>query len=619
AVGALARAVPPPGPGHPAFRRALAGGSLLGLAFLAGEPVTAALGALSWAVVALWTWRPRPLPAVAVAAAAAALLAAPVLVPLLAVYPDTVRGGLAAARGALGADALAPRRFLELVFPNLLGSPLGDGTSGFWARPSFPWQRYYPVIFVGALPILCLPAAWRRRRDLAPWWVLAAAGTAGALVLAPHGIAVAAQDLPVLGSVRYAIKFLVLPVLALTPLVAEGWAALVGSWRSGARRYVRAVALATVVLAAMVLFPSALLRPALAALYPASRPGLAAVTNARLASDAACDCLALALPAAAAAVLGPSSVGVTAVALAANLAGGSGVLLFDRSARWAAPPQVRNVLPAAPVIAVLEAPEPHGFLASPLDRFWIKHEALVPESGTRWGVRYVLARGPDGLEPLRQELLAAATAQMTVAERGRVARALGANAVIALDPIAGWRGARVGALWVGALDAPSPHAYLARRLLPAEGMLAAATTMASDGFRPGEDVVVLGRGGARPSGQGSVATSQGPPHRQLFDVTADAPAVLVVQQSFMTCWRATVDGRPTPTEPVNGAATGVRVPAGTHRVDLFIDPWPYRAGAVGPLVLGLVAALTRRRGSSRGPAGASSAGGHNTPATAPAP
>ena len=618
AIWALATAVPPPDPGRPALRRALAGGTLLGLSFLGGEPVTAAFGALAWATIAAWTWRPRPWLPLAVTAGAAAMAAAPVLIPLLAIFPETVRGGLTAANGALGADALAPRRFIELVFPNVLGAPLGDATSGFWARPSFPWQRYYPLIFVGAIPILCVPAAWGRRAT-APWWALAAAGAAGAIVLAPAGISGPAQNLPPLDSVRYAIKFLVLTLFALPPLVAAGWQALADSWAARGRRCVRAAALATIALSPFAVAPNRLLRPLLGAVYPESRASLAEVPASTLARSAAEDWSALAVPLAVAAAAGPAPAAVTAATLGASLLGGSGVLLFDRVTRWAEPPPARRALPPEPVLAVLQAPEPPIRLGSPLERFWAKHEDLVPESGTRWGIRYVLSRGPDGLEPVRQELLAAATAHMSVAERARVARALGADAVICTAPLPGWPGTVVGPLWIGAAANPPGRVYLARRLLPADGMLTAATIMASESFRPGEDAAVFGAGGAKDAGGGSVSESVGPPHHRSFDVSADGPGVLVVQQSYMACWRATVDGRPARIEPVNGSATGIRVSRGRHHVELRIDPTPYRTGAAGPLLLLLTAALIRRGASSRGRAGSRRGGERSSRASRPAP
>ena len=618
AVWALTTVVPAPPAGVPALRRALAGGSLIGLAFLGGEPVTAAFGGAAWCLVALSTWGRRAWLRLVPFAGAAFLLAAPVLVPLLAVYPDSVRGALPPARGAISADALAPRRLLELLFPGLLGPPLGDAGSGFWAGPSFPWQRYYPLVFVGALPLLCLPFARRAGRPLAPWWALVAAGAAGAIALAPAAVGDRVRDLPVLGAIRYAVKFLVLAVLAAPPLVAAGWESLAARWSAGGRRVVRAAAVAMAVASPLALFPSVTLRPALAALYPASRATLADVTDRTLARAALADWAALALPVATVALAGPAPLCATAAALVAGAVGGSGVLLFDADARWAAPPPARAALPAEPVLAVLEAPDPALRAASPLHRFWISHTSLVPEAGTRWGVRYVLNGGPDGLEPVSRELLAGATAHMGVAERARVAAALGATAVACRSELAGWHGAREGDLWFGSVPRPSPPFYVARRLLPAAGMLTAATLMAADDFRPGEDAVVAGGGGAAETGSGSAGELPGPPHHRRFDVTAVGPGLLVVQQSFMRCWRATVDGSAVRPEPANGGATGVRVPGGRHRVELFLDPLPYRIGAAGPVLLLLAAVLTRRAGPSRDRAAASRVSARRSPATPPA-
>ncbi|OYV98708.1 MAG: hypothetical protein B7Z68_00250 [Acidobacteria bacterium 21-70-11] len=618
AVWALATVARPPAPGRPARERALATGALLGLSFLAGEPVTAALGAAACAVVTLAWWRPRPWVHVAVMAGAAAMLAAPVLVPLLAIFPETVRGGLAPAAGALAADALAPRRFLEVVFPNLLGAPLGNLATGFWAAPSFPWQRYFPLVFLGAIPLLALPFAARRPR-LAPWWGLAAAGAAAATVLGFPALAAWGQDVPGLDGMRYAVKFLVLVVLALPPLVAAGWTELARRWLPSGRRAARAAALGALLLAPAAFAPGALLRPVLAALYPASRQALGEFPAAALRRAALTDWAALAVPLAAVALAGPSAVVVTAAALAANTAAASGVLLFAGDAAWAAPPPLRTALPSRPVVAIVQLTEPPPHEPSPLARFWRQHRELLPEAGTRWGVAYVLTRGPDGLEPVRQELLAAASAHMGPAERARLAAALGANAVIAASPLAGWQGATVGGLWAGTVPHPSPRAYLAHRFLQADNMIAAATIMAAESFRPGEDAVVPGGGGAVAAGGGAVRELAGPPHDRRFDVEADGPGLLVVQQSFMSGWRARVDGRPATVEPANGACIGIHVPGGRHRVEVALDPVPYRAGLAGPVLLLLFAALSRAAGSSRGRAASSGGAARTIPATPPAP
>jgi hypothetical protein len=619
-IWALATAVPPPRPGRPALGRAIGAGALLGLSFLGGEPVTAAFAALAWTIVALMTWRPRPAMSVLTMCAAAGALAAPVLVPLLAIYPETVRGGMLPATGAMSADALAPRRFVELLFPNILGAPLGDARTGFWAAASFPWQRYYPVIFVGVLPLLCLPFARRVGRRLTTWWAIAAAGTVSAAVLSVPSIAARAQDVPFFGSTRYAIKFLTLTVLAFPPLVAAGWESLATRWWTGGRRAVRAAVLVALLLAPAVLWPGRLLRPVLAMLYPRSASTIGEVPADALRRAALSDWAAFLLPPATLVVAGPVPLAGAAAVVVADILGGSGTLLFENDARWAQPPPARAALGDRPVVAVVDRPlvETHPGNRPAIDRYWAPHVALLPESGTRWGVAYVLTRGPDGLEPIRQELLAGACAHMSVDERARVARAIGATAIIARGPVNGWSAVWAGDVWVGRTLRPSPRAYLATRLLPAEAVLAAATTMAAASFRPGEDAVVPGAGAASSAAGGTVVEGRGSLQRRVFDITTEGAGLLVVQQSFMRCWRATVDGKRVLVEPANGANTGIRVPAGHHRVVLFLDPLPYRIGLLGPLLLVALVAFSRRVGASRGQAGASDGAGHSTPATPPA-
>src|SRR5512136_1691976 len=63
AVWGLATAVPRPEPGPASVRRGLAGGALIGLAFLGGEPISAAFATLVWGVEVVGTWRPlSPVP-----------------------------------------------------------------------------------------------------------------------------------------------------------------------------------------------------------------------------------------------------------------------------------------------------------------------------------------------------------------------------------------------------------------------------------------------------------------------------------------------------------------------------------------------------------------------------
>lgn len=621
AVWAAGSALPAPTDRAAAVRRGLAGGALLGLAFLGGEPVTAAIGALVWAVLAAARWRRLAVLGLPAAALAAAGIAAPVLLPLLATYPDTARAHLGLAPGALSADALAPRRYLELLCPTLLGPPLADARGGFWAAPSFPWQRYDPLIFLGASALVALPFARGGGRGLRAWWAIAGGGIAAALLLGLAPVSAAAEQVGLLGAARYTIKLMVLPVIALAPLVAAGWERLQQRWREAGRRWVLGLCAALVLALPLALAANRLLRPLLAAAYPASAATLAGVPAATLRRDALRDWLALALLPGAAAVAGPGAEIATATVLAGNWLGGRDVLLADGADVWRTPPALVAVLPPHATVASFAAEgTPAAWPdAAGLRPFWAARAALVPEYGTRWGIAYVLSRGPDGLEPYRAELLAAEAAHLALAERAALAQSLGAQAVIAGKPVGGWPAQHVDGVWSSLAPHPAPRAYLARRELPAEGPVAAARLLAAPGFRPGEDAVVDGGGGAQELAGGALTEVPSPPHHRRFETSAEGPGLLVVQQSYLHCWRAAVDGRPARVEPVNGAALGVRVPAGRHAVELFLDPTPYRLGALGPLAVLLAAALTWRAGASRGRAAPTRGAARTTPASPPAP
>jgi hypothetical protein len=617
----VATALPAPPPGAAMRRRALAAGVLAGLAFLAGEPVIAALGALAWAAVALpaWGragWRTAPL-----AAAAALLVAAPVLVPLLALYPETSRGALGAAPGALAADALAPRRWPELLFPHLLGEPLGDGDSGFWAAAAFPWQRYYPVIFAGSALLLTLPLARPRRPGLRPFAWLAAGGLAGAVLLGIPSVAEFARRIPGLGSLRFGIKLLVLVAVALPPLVAAGAVSLRERWPVAGRRVCVGLLLAVVLLAPLALWPGRLARPALGTAYPSARAALAGLPDAALRRALALDLAALALPPAACLLSGANPAVLVAATVAANTLAARGALPLDEAQRWQRPPAALAALPAAPVLAAFAATgtPADGPTQPALQRFWRLRAALLPGYATRFGAGYVLTRGPDGLEPLRAELLAAAAGSLDPPARARIAAALGATAVVDAAALDGLPAVPVEGVVVNRIADAAPHFYLARRAIPAAGIPAAVQAMASPTFRPGLDAVVEDTGGAVEFGGGAVVAAAGPPHRLLLTVDADGPGLLVIQQSFLGAWRARVDGVPAAVEPVNGAMLGVRLPAGSHEVTVLLDPRPYQIGAAGPLLLLALWLVSSRARTSPGRAAASDAPARSSPASRPAP
>ncbi len=100
---------------------------------------------------------------------------------------------------------------------------------------------------------------------------------------------------------------------------------------------------------------------------------------------------------------------------------------------------------------------------------------------------------------------------------------------------------------------------------------------------------------SRPGGRLLVLRS-GP---ESLDAEVDAGAGwLVVGRAHLPLYRASVDDRPAAIEVANLDRLAIQMPAGRHRVRLWIDRWPL-AGAVGAALAGLVgliwlASLARR-------------------------
>ena len=72
--------------------------------------------------------------------------------------------------------------------------------------------------------------------------------------------------------------------------------------------------------------------------------------------------------------------------------------------------------------------------------------------------------------------------------------------------------------------------------------------------------------------------------RVAVKVQADAPALVVVAQSFYHCWRGSVDGRPARVWRANHNFQAVEIPAGAHEMELVYEDRRFELGAVISLV-----------------------------------
>jgi uncharacterized membrane protein YfhO len=73
-----------------------------------------------------------------------------------------------------------------------------------------------------------------------------------------------------------------------------------------------------------------------------------------------------------------------------------------------------------------------------------------------------------------------------------------------------------------------------------------------------------------------------------FDVRSDAPAMVVVAQTYYPAWHAYVDGKPTPLWRANYAFQSLEVPTGQHQVSLIYQDRPFYWGAVVSLTSVLI-------------------------------
>ncbi|HKD17964.1 MAG TPA: hypothetical protein VKG23_08845, partial [Thermoanaerobaculia bacterium] len=233
-------------------RAVAAAGIALGLQLLAGEPaislLTLLLGAallVAAAAAAPRAERVRRLWTSALASIGAGVLAlalaAPLLLPLRAVFALTYRGQHSYSERASGAAAFTPARALEWLLPRFGGNPDQIDSGVHWLRPHLAEDFVYIwCVTFGVVPLLLIALAAARR----DFWgrksgILAAGAVAGLLVAfgfrLPFYRLVFAVGL--LRRFRYPIKFYLLTT-TLAALLAGFAAEALARRRSGRREAV---------------------------------------------------------------------------------------------------------------------------------------------------------------------------------------------------------------------------------------------------------------------------------------------------------------------------------------------------------------------------------------------
>jgi hypothetical protein len=590
-------------------RRGTAGAGLAcGLALLAGEPVTAALGVVPLAGIAVARrgWR-RGLGAVAAILGLGALVALPQIVAAARVLPFTYRVARGMVASQAAAFALHPLRLLELVVPLPFGWPTWLGAHGWWAWRVAPRVPYFLSLYVGLAGLWLALAAARRARA---WAALAAA----ALVLAWLG-GHAGQALVALsgGTFRYPEKFLAWFALAAPLLVARG----VDLARAGALGW-RAPAWTGGGLAlaggALALGRSPLVATVAARVPPARAEAAAAIaaTQSRLlvlALFAAGALLALA----AVAIRRRSGAGLALLQLAGLLQLWP-LLPVDRTAPYRTAPAWTARLPAgAAVVNSTVNHPPWTPEARPRVRdaplAAIKRDqalTLGPAPGVLQGLTYPAAPDLEGLSTPPQTVVTTYLATAGWSERGRWLRVLGVDAAALvgapalpdLEPLDELVRHGIRYRLVRVRD-PAPAAWWPPAVAVVPGAAPATVGVAAD---PVARVVVERPVAHRPGG--AVRLLAAGPDRVELDVRSPG-GLLVVRRAYHPLWAARSGGARLEILPVNLTLLGVVVPAGEHRVVLAVGEGPETAAMAIALVattaiLALAAGpLTRARREAR--------------------
>ena len=625
--------------GRTRARSAVAAGLAMGLQLLAGEPaislITIAVGGALLVGAARTAPRGqrathlgRSLRASVGAGALAIALAAPLLLPLRAVFPLTYRGQHSFSEKASGASAFTASRALEWVLPRIGGSPdvLDSGIHWLRSRASEDFVYIWCVTF-GVVPLLILVLAAVRREFWDRRSVALASGGVVALLLA-FGFALPFYRLLYAAGafrrLRYPIKFYLVTTVAvalLSGLAAES----LGRRRAGRREI-------AVLAAALGLF---------AAAWVLSAPGsaldrLVAPLSARASEDPAA-----VLPILRSLVRGDALIGVLAtlaIALVLRWPGArprdpawaiAGLALVS-SFPWGLPLFVSA--PASPLLSPpalsrrLEGPG-RIYVSRRLPQFdlsvlrgasgdeplrmgrvaRILVEQLVPLTGAPYGARYLFETDPDGSYGYYNRIASEAADASSPVGRDRLLVLYGARWALAEDgeehplfrPVTGLE---VAGRRLVLFEAPEivPELRWAGRTWHRPGLSASLELLRSERFDPRTDLALAGpaiRGsGRRLAAEGRVAIEsvRGRPRRGDRRGRRRRPPRLLAD--VLHGLEGLRGRRPAPVLVANSRDLAVAVPPGRHRVEFAWDARavPLRRRAPGP---GLCA--RRGRGRSR--------------------
>ncbi|MCS6802511.1 MAG: oligosaccharide flippase family protein [Chloroflexota bacterium] len=162
----------------------------------------------------------------------------------------------------------------------------------------------------------------------------------------------------------------------------------------------------------------------------------------------------------------------------------------------------------------------------------------------------------------------------------------------------GWTEVYRGEINVYRNERALPRAFVVGTVVPVRDAAEARAVITRPDFDPRAVAAVEGPAGlARSGGTGSAELVRYEPTRIEIIARADAPALLLLTDSYFPGWRATLDGREVEIFRANSLFRAIELPPGEHRVVFRYSPLSFQLGAylslmgLFAIVLGLAYAL----------------------------
>lgn len=252
-------------------------------------------------------------------------------------------------------------------------------------------------------------------------------------------------------------------------------------------------------------------------------------------------------------------------------------------------------------------------LAAPSnDLYWLvdaTRRRLLYNTATAFGIPVVYDDDFDGLTSVRVSDLTEAVSRLPWNRKLPLLSAGSVRAVVTDEPVEAEGLVPVevvAALRQGCFlyrnDRAAAPAELVTFWRFAEDPGRARQAMSVPGFDPRRHAVVEGAGPSPSPGpcpRPAVRIAERSATSIAVETDSECPGFLVLTEPFAPGWRATLDGRPTPILPANGAFSAVFVPAGRHAVRRAYRPTALAAGAALSALTALGATVGARAARRR--------------------